>query len=990
MESAEVTAALQSSRYNETVVVNVSADQQQQDDSGTCSQQQQPRELLLIPCLDEVNGGVLWNDLASAEQVARQQQEATNSDIDGDLDFDDIGIIRHLRTKRWFFPMLNDTRRNELYEAAIQAACYRVVRQFWDDRASNNKSNSSRNEDSNSAVIRILDIGSGTGLLAMLAAKYVQQALDDYCDDEHKHEASASASIDDKAKAQQPLVRVTSLEMSAAMSRLARLTVADNGLQDTISILEHHSTDQSTLTTTNTNIGDGPEQPQVYNSNQYYDLCVSELLESSLLGEGMLPALRDAWDRHLHPKATIVPQKARVYCQLVEGAFLANYWGPHSDSSKAISTSTSVDDEEATPTSPTAQQLRLTLSANENDLMMDGGARGGFVLHIHAEHWVEGNFNDNTCNDNDNDNNEKETTDSNELQFLVKPLSDPIQVMDFDFSRPDRIPKSEGRRLPIQVVPHRSGTCHAVLFWWELDLWKDATASDKDTPNATCSHQNPKENVGNCTYSTQVGQAPWQDHWHQNLFVFTNSKTTNSANDGGTGDTQEDDTTAVAFGYKVQAEEPCHLIASHEDTRIWFSMMTSTGIPNNNNNNNNSTAKDPPTKRRKQDYSIDSKTEAEHQVIPEAETVARKVLISPSRAWQLNDKARIKLFQRGIRAALANKGKDAVVLDLSDFSLCAILAALEGASRVSSVESSSGVIPNLSARVAQLSNGLPRTNENGDASEASKSNVFQVLQCHAEQITLELLNGEHGSKVESPDPVEVVMAEPYYDMLEGWHLQEALNYFYLVRALRRRGILSETAISVPSVGIIRGCAIQSFPLKHAYGRCGKVHDGKGDQDSCKAPICGFDHGRANRYGDRFHEHDLSLPMWEYDLVELTESFDIAQLRYSSEQEIAPRAWKVCVPFQQGGACHGMLVWIDYGISTTLISSDERDGAKGETMEFLRTRGRPYQQLVRMLSTPVAVAADDFDRYEFICKFQCGGQALWESHNFDIQVIKKER
>lgn len=945
MESAEVTAALQSSRYNETVVVNVSAGSKEEDPKQPLSSDGEgtTREILLIPCLDEDNGGVIWNDLAAAataETNSTSEGNGKNSSHERDDTNTrvDIGIVRHLRTKRWFFPMLNDRHRNKLYETAIRAASYQVVRRFRNNNSNNNN------------VIRVLDIGSGTGLLAMLAAKYIRQALDE----------TNGNSKQQQQQQQQPSVEVTSLEMSAAMSRLARLTVSDNHLQDTVSILEHHSTELLSSSQKQLEKKD--------DNNDTYDLCVSELLESSLLGEGMLPALRDAWDRLLHSQSTVVPQKARVFCQLVEGDFLSNYWGPHGESVSTAAYNGSCGSNATTSSNDQAQQhLRLSLSDNHrDDVMLDGGARGGTVLHIHAEHWVDG---------------QNSTSGKGNRQHVVKPLSKPIEVFDFDFSSPDRIPGPEGRRLPLQVVPHTAGTCHAVLFWWELDLWRD----DRSDSNEA------KENVGSCTYSTQVGQAPWQDHWHQNLFVFTNNNVSATTHAQAT---KTDDNTAISFGYKVQAQEPCTLVASHNDTSIWFGIKAEMGTPNNNSKLADG---NPPIKKQKtENDESDAKTAPIYQVVPETEAVASQSLISPSRAWQLNDQERLQLLRKGIREALEQKGKNAVVLDLSDFSLCAILAALEGASRVSSVESSSGVIPNLSARVAQLANGLPKNNDSDAATDNNIPSMFQVLQCHAEQLSLELLNGDDdgSTAAESPNPVEVVMAEPYYDMLEGWHLQEALNYFYLVRALKGRGILSKTVISVPSFAVVRGCAIQSFSLKHAYGRCGgavtsDVADSNGKHE---APICGFDHASANRHGDRFDCHDLSLPMWEYEFVELTESFDIAKLLYSStndaEKELSPQILEARVPFQQSGSCHGMMVWIDYGIGTTSTALLNDSYESSNATEFLKTRGRPYRQLVRIISTPVTIATEDLDRYEFVCNFKCGGQPQLESHNFDIQVVEK--
>jgi hypothetical protein len=113
--SDDIAKALQSARYNETVQISVS--------DGENS-----REITLVACLDEDNGGIQWNDCSSIEDHLR----------------------RHLRTKRWVFPMLNDHRRNELYDKAIQRASEEVV----------NVKRFSK-EDGSPTTFHGLDIGSG-------------------------------------------------------------------------------------------------------------------------------------------------------------------------------------------------------------------------------------------------------------------------------------------------------------------------------------------------------------------------------------------------------------------------------------------------------------------------------------------------------------------------------------------------------------------------------------------------------------------------------------------------------------------------------------------------------------------------------------------------------------------------------------------------------------------------------------------------------------
>ena len=99
-------------------------------------------------------------------------------------------ILRHVKCKKWLIPMLNDVRRNALYELAIG----KIV----NEADSNNNGNC------------ILDIGTGTGLLAMMGAGF--------------------GSGD---------VTVTSVEMSSPMASLAQDIISANGL--TVAYHDIHS-----------------------------------------------------------------------------------------------------------------------------------------------------------------------------------------------------------------------------------------------------------------------------------------------------------------------------------------------------------------------------------------------------------------------------------------------------------------------------------------------------------------------------------------------------------------------------------------------------------------------------------------------------------------------------------------------------------------------------------------------------------------------------
>mmetsp|Transcript_3463 Transcript_3463/g.7014 ORF Transcript_3463/g.7014 Transcript_3463/m.7014 type:complete len:164 (-) Transcript_3463:78-569(-) len=126
----------------------------------------------LIASLDANNGGLKFENDSS----------------------EDAEIHRHLQTKKWISPMLNDRSRNEFYKLGIRRAVESLTQRSGSD-----------------AAINVLDIGTGTGLLAMLSAQ-----------------ASTK-------------VKVESVEMSSPMAKLAERIVEGCGLSERISIRNIHS-----------------------------------------------------------------------------------------------------------------------------------------------------------------------------------------------------------------------------------------------------------------------------------------------------------------------------------------------------------------------------------------------------------------------------------------------------------------------------------------------------------------------------------------------------------------------------------------------------------------------------------------------------------------------------------------------------------------------------------------------------------------------------
>ncbi len=160
-----------------------------------------------------------------------------------------INRIYRKLVPRWHFAMLNDTERNQAFASALQATVQP------DDL--------------------VLDVGAGSGVLAMMAVR-----------------AGARA--------------VVSCEMLEPIAHIARRIIAANGLSARISIVPK----QSSLLTLG---GDLPSRA---------DLLVTETVDCGLLGEGILPIIRHAREQLLREGARIIPAKARVYFSLLESSVI--------------------------------------------------------------------------------------------------------------------------------------------------------------------------------------------------------------------------------------------------------------------------------------------------------------------------------------------------------------------------------------------------------------------------------------------------------------------------------------------------------------------------------------------------------------------------------------------------------------------------------------------------------------------------------------------
>lgn len=152
-------------------------------------------------------------------------------------------VLRH-EVPEFHVRMLRDGRRNAAYRAAIE--------RFAPGR-------------------KVLDIGTGSGLLAMMAAR-----------------AGAA--------------RVYACEENAMLAAAARRVIAANGLADRITVFDRHS----------------GQLDRVRDLHGGVDMVVSEVFSHCLVGEGVLASLAHARAELALPGAIFLPEQASVMVALAE------------------------------------------------------------------------------------------------------------------------------------------------------------------------------------------------------------------------------------------------------------------------------------------------------------------------------------------------------------------------------------------------------------------------------------------------------------------------------------------------------------------------------------------------------------------------------------------------------------------------------------------------------------------------------------------------
>ncbi|KAJ0396410.1 hypothetical protein P43SY_001740 [Pythium insidiosum] len=323
--------AIETAAAEETVVVDVPYSYLEDDEDPT-SLVTGTSQVLLTAQLNPSSGGLMWI-----------QQDDTHD------------TYKNVVAMSQMTSMLRDHDRNRCYELGIQHAI--ATFQATHGRAP-----------------IVLDIGTGTGLLAMFAAR---------------HGAA----------------HVYACEMFKPMAEIATRVTADN-FADKITVFAKRSTEL----VVSAEHGHLPQRA---------DMLVSELFDSILLGEAVIPTLRHAREHLLAPHAVIVPERATVFAHVVE--------------SERVYRLNSVADQQLND-----KGARLA----RNDAAWGcTGAKPALPLHIQA---FDGD---------------------------ATALTEPTAVLSFDFTAlPSGVAPLAPRTQRTEVTAVASGRPHAVFMWWEVSF----------------------------------------------------------------------------------------------------------------------------------------------------------------------------------------------------------------------------------------------------------------------------------------------------------------------------------------------------------------------------------------------------------------------------------------------------------------------------------------------------------------------------------------
>lgn len=301
-----------------------------------------------------VNYGNALSNLGRVGEARACYTRALEVEPEYDIARQNLARLNEKAIPPWHFTMLADRERNAAYRKAIEKI---------------------------SAGKTVLDIGTGSGLLAMMAAR---------------------AGAD----------KVYGVEVVSDMAQIARKIIAQNGYAEQIHIFEAHSTALQ--------LGNEMEEPA--------SVLISEILDAGLTGEGVLDSHRHAISNLCTHDVQVIPARAELFAQLVAAPWRRQV--------------TPIREVEGFDLSLMGQFQRL-------DKLQ--------VLNLDDE-------------------------DTEVLTMLT-----PLWKVDFK-ALPIAAPSERPEVWETEFVAKKSGTAHALVFWF--DLWLDEEVMVSSRPGGEVKHWN--------------------------------------------------------------------------------------------------------------------------------------------------------------------------------------------------------------------------------------------------------------------------------------------------------------------------------------------------------------------------------------------------------------------------------------------------------------------------------------------------------------------
>lgn len=207
-----------------------------------------------------------------------------------------------------YLDMLNDSLRNKAFREAIDKTVTKPC--------------------------HVLDIGAGTGLLSMMAAPAMDSGKSTTC--------SGSEGMVMACESYLPMVKV--------MRKVLRL----NGMERKVRVINKRS----------------DELEVGVDVTSRADVLVNEILDSELLGEGLIPTLQNAHDKLLVENPQTAPYRATTYGQLVESKYLWQLHDLYNNEAKASDEIHLVPTEKQTILCVKSQQIAMHCDAIEDEIKL--------------------------------------------------------------------------------------------------------------------------------------------------------------------------------------------------------------------------------------------------------------------------------------------------------------------------------------------------------------------------------------------------------------------------------------------------------------------------------------------------------------------------------------------------------------------------------------------------------------------------------------------